>query len=142
MSNTIHTGSHVSLQYKLSVDGATIEDSRKSRPLKYIHGKGKLLPGFVKRLEGLRVGDERNFELAPDEAHGARSTSAVREIPKSKFPEGIEPTIGMTLNWKGRSGKSIPCKVSGVHEDSIFLDNNHPMAGKTLVVEVKILTVE
>jgi len=142
MTNTIQPGSHVSLQYKLSVDGSLIEDSKKSRPLKYIHGKGKLLRGFIKRLEGLRAGDERNFELPPEEAHGPISASRIQEVIRSDLPIGTEPEVGMTLNLKIHTGKFVPFKVTKVNENSIMLDENHPMAGKTLAIQVQILTVE
>ncbi len=142
MNNTIQHGSHVSLQYKLSVDGAIIEDSRKSFPLKYIHGKGKLLQGFINRLEGLKAGDERNFEIPPKEAHGLNSDSRIQEVARSELPVGIEPKVGMTLKWKNKKGDLRPFKVTKVNQNSIMLNNNHPMAGKGLVLQVEILTVE
>ena len=143
MTNIIQTGSNVSLHYQLSVDGAILEDSRiKSRPLKYIHGKGKLLRGFIDRLQGLRAGDERDFELPPEEAHGLRSESRVQEILKTDLHLGVEPKLGMRFNWKNSGGKFVPCTVAAVTKNSVKLDNNHPMAGKTLVIHVQILTVE
>ena len=142
MTNTIQIGSHVSLQYQLSVDGSILEDSREYRPFKYIQGEGKLLPGFINRLQGLKAGDERNFELLPEEAHGAYSDSAIQEVLKSDLPDGVKPKVGMTFHWKKGRGDLVPYKVIGVNGNRIMLDNNHPLAGKTLEIHVQILTVK
>ena len=62
--------------------------------------KGKILRGFIRRLEGLKAGDKRNFELPPEEAHGPISDSAIQEVRRSDLPVGINPKVGMKFKMK------------------------------------------
>ena len=142
MTDAIRTGSRVSMRHSVSVDGSIREDSRDSKPFRFIQGGGILLRGLSSRLEGLRVGDERTFELPPEEAHGSFDSSAIQIIAKDSFPLSIEPKVGVTFKMKNKAGEVISSKILEVNKDNVTLDNNHPMAGKTLIVTVKILTIE
>jgi FKBP-type peptidyl-prolyl cis-trans isomerase 2 len=48
----------------------------------------------------------------------------------------------MLLQVQTQNGQVIPAKIAEVKEDTIVLDLNHPLAGKTLNFDIKILSVE
>lgn len=138
----IEKGKAVSFDYTLTVDGEVIDSSEGKRPLKYVHGQGKIIPGLSKKLEGLRAGDEKAVRVRPEEGYGEVSPDAFREIAKTQLPPDAEPEVGMLLQVKTPQGGIMPVKITEIKEDSVIIDFNHPLAGKTLDFKVKIVTVQ
>ncbi|UCC95702.1 MAG: peptidylprolyl isomerase [Candidatus Omnitrophota bacterium] len=138
----IQKGSKVSFDYKLTVDGQTVDSSEEKGPLEYIHGEGQIIPGLAKQLEGLGTGDERVIQVSPEEGYGLVDSRAFQEVPKTSLPEGLDPKVGMYLRAQGPDGQALPVKITEIKESSIIIDLNHPLAGKTLTFEVKIVSVE
>jgi len=138
----IKDGSVVSLQYTLSGDdGKTIESNKGKEPLKYTQGQHQIIPGLEKELTGMKVGGEKRIKIKPEDAYGPIDPKAIQEFPKEKIPpEGQK--VGAILTARGPQGQAIPVKVKEVKEKTVVLDMNHPMAGKTLVFDIKVLEVE
>jgi FKBP-type peptidyl-prolyl cis-trans isomerase 2 len=138
----IKDGTKVKFDYTLTVDDETVDSSKERGPLEYTHGEGKIIPGLANELEGLKQGDEKEITLPPEKAYGKVNKDAVREFPKSSLPQDQEPKVGMLLQVQTQNGQVIPAKIAEVKEDTIVLDLNHPLAGKTLNFDIKILSVE
>jgi FKBP-type peptidyl-prolyl cis-trans isomerase SlyD len=138
----VKDGSVVSLQYTLSgEDGKPIESNKGKEPLKYVHGQHQMIPGLEKELAGMKVGQEKHVKVKPEDAYGPVDPKAVQEFPKEKIPpEGQK--VGAVLTARGPQGETVPVRVKEVKEKTVVLDMNHPMAGKTLVFDVKILDVQ
>ena len=135
-------GSVVSLQYSLSEeDGKLIESNKGKDPLKYTHGSKQIVPGLEKELTGMKVGGEKRVTVKPEDAYGVVSSKAFQEVPKEQIPvNGLK--VGATLAAKGPQGQEIPVRVHEIKENTVVLDLNHPMAGKTLLFDIKILDVQ
>jgi len=138
----IEKGKHVLFDYTLTVDGKKIDSSDNNGPLKYVHGEGDIIPGLERQLEGLDAGVEKKIEVIASEGYGEKDVDAFYEIKKTKLPSNIEPKAGMTLEVKNEDGSFIPVKISEVKEEAVVIDLNHPLAGKTLQFEIKIISVE
>src|SRR2546429_5163034 len=138
----IKDGSVVSLQYTLSGDdGKTIESNKSKEPLKYTQRQHQIIPGLEKELTGMKVGGEKRIKVKPEDAYGPIDPKAIQEFPKEKIPpEGQK--VGAILTARGPQGQAIPVKVKEVQEKTVVLDMNHPMAGKTLVFDIKVLEGE
>jgi FKBP-type peptidyl-prolyl cis-trans isomerase SlyD len=139
---TIQNGSKVAFEYTLTVDGKVIDSSEGKAPLEYTQGEGKMLPGLARQLEGLKVGDEKNIEVKPEEAYGSPDPAALKEVPITKLPPEIKPEVGMILQGQDKEGRSFPARIAEVKKDSVVMDLNHPLAGKTLFFKVKIVSVK
>ena len=137
----IKDGMSVSLQYKLSgEDGKTIESNQGKEPLTFVQGQHKLIPGLEKELAGMKVGQEKHITVKPEEAYGPVNPNAVQEFPKDKVPpEGLK--VGAILTARGPQGP-IQGRVTEVKDQTVVLDFNHPMAGKTLVFDIKVLDIQ
>ncbi|MCF7908617.1 MAG: peptidylprolyl isomerase [Candidatus Omnitrophica bacterium] len=138
----ITEGSKVSFDYTLMIDGKVVDSSKDRQPLEYTQGSGQIIPGLEKELSGLTVGDEKTVAVPPEEGYGQIDSSKFSEVPKTSLPPELEPQVGMVLAMQGPSGKPLPVKISDVKEDLVVLDLNHPLAGKQLNFEVKIISVE
>jgi len=137
----IHNGSQVAFDYTLIVDGKEIDSSTGRGPLKYTQGDGKIIPGLARQLEGLQVGAEKTIEVKPEEAYGEADPKAFRDVPISDLPPGKKPEAGMMLQAKDRDGRTHIVRIAQVKKDSVVVDLNHPLAGKTLLFKIKIVSV-
>lgn len=138
----IHKGSQVAFDYTLTVDGKIVDSSKDRGPLQYVHGDGNLIPGLVRQLEGMKAGDEKAIEVKPDEAYGNPVPAALKEVPLSSLPQGTKPEVDMILQGTDDSGRPFPARIAEVKKDSVMVDLNHPLAGKTLLFNVKIISVK
>ena len=140
--NVVKDGSVVSLQYSLSEENGDLIESNKGKdPLKYTHGNKQIVPGLEKEMTGMKVGGEKRVKVKPEDAYGLISPKAFQEVPREQIPaNGLK--VGATLSAKGPHGQEIPVRVHEIKEKTVVLDLNHPMAGKTLLFEIKILDVQ
>jgi FKBP-type peptidyl-prolyl cis-trans isomerase SlyD len=138
----VKDGSVVSLQYTLSAeDGKTIESNKGKEPLKYTQGQRQIVPGLEREMAGMKVGGEKRVKVKPEDGYGKIDPKAFQEIPKEEIPpEGLK--VGAILGAQGPHGQVIPVRVHEIKEQTVVLDFNHPMAGKTLVFDVKILDID
>jgi FKBP-type peptidyl-prolyl cis-trans isomerase SlyD len=133
----------VSMAYVLRVeDGQLIDQSKDDAPLEYIHGANQIIPGLEKALVGLNVGDEKVVEVEPAEGYGERSPDDIVEIPRANLPETIDVSVGTPLKVKdSESGQSFSAYVVESDTETVTLDFNHPLAGRTLNFHVKIVNL-
>lgn len=139
---TVEQGRQVSFEYTLTVDGNVLDTSQGREPLEYTHGEGKIIPGLSRQLEGMAVGEEKAIDIAPSEAYGEADPKAVQDVPKAQLPKEITPQAGMTLKVQTPDGVFMPVKITEVKENSVLIDFNHPLAGKTLHFDVKIVSIK
>jgi FKBP-type peptidyl-prolyl cis-trans isomerase SlyD len=141
MSETqIADGRVVEVQYRLLDDsGAEIDSSEASEPLSYVHGTGQILPGLERELEGRMAGDEATIVVAPEDGFGPHREEFVFSVPRSQFEFTVEP--GSVVEAQLPDGRSRYLQVTDVSDDSVTVDGNHPMAGKTLRFEVTVASV-
>jgi FKBP-type peptidyl-prolyl cis-trans isomerase SlyD len=138
----VKDGLMVSLEYTLkSPDGKIIETSKGKEPLKYIHGQRMMIPGLERELSGMKVGGEKHVTVKPEDAYGKVDPNAVQEFPKDQIPpNGLQ--VGAVLAARTPEGGVVPMTVREIKEKTVVMDMNHPMAGKTLVFDVKIVDIQ
>ena len=132
--------------YELEVDGKIVDQTTKERPLDYIHGTGSLLPKLEAHIEGMEPGATFDVTLSPAEGYGEVEPERIIDLPKSAFEvngEVREDLLGPgnTIPMMNSMGGVIPGVVVEVTADTVKMDLNHQMAGKTLHFKGEILTV-
>jgi len=138
----IEAGKKVSFDYALTVDGKVIDSSKDKGPLEYVHGEAKIIPGLARQLEGLRVGESKVVTVPAQEAYGQVNPQAFKEVAKTSLPKEAKLQVGMPLRVGTPDGKNFVVKIAEVKKDTVILDFNHPLAGKTLKFEVKIVSIQ
>jgi len=119
--------------------GKVLEDGK--TPRAYLHGGyGNTLPGIEKALEGQEVGFAATLMLPPEDAFGERDESLATSMPKRDFPVGVK--VGGQLQGSNGQGEQQLFTVMKIKGDTVLLDGNHPLAGKTLLFAVKVLEVK
>ena len=136
----------VEFSYELEVDGQVVDHTTKERPLDYIHGTGSLLPKLEAHIEGMEPGDKFDVTLSPADSYGEVDPNRIIDLPKAAFEVNGEIredllVPGNTIPMMNSMGGVIPGVVIEVSEDSVKMDLNHQMAGKTLHFTGEVLSV-
>lgn len=132
----------MTMAYELATDGGqVIESSKKSGPLVFMHGKGVMLPGLDKRLEGMTKGESKTFELGPEEAFGRVEDSPTRKIGRTEFPAQMDIKPGLSFAADLPGGQTIRLEVVEVTDAEVTVRMVHPLAGKRLKMSVEIVGV-
>ncbi len=136
-------GLSVRVEYELKVKGGeVIESSKKSGPLTYVQGGGKMLPGFEKQIDGLEAGQEKRGVIAARDAFGTEESLPVSTIPTKEFPAAEKLEVGRIFQAKGPTGQPIAFKVVSVGAEQAEVRFLHPLVGKDIEYFVKVLGVE
>lgn len=141
----------VKLEYTVSIKDGRVFDTTDSeiakkekifdakrvyRPLSIIVGEGQVVKGLDEALKGMKVGEERDMELTPENAFGVRDPNLIRLVPIKVFKQqGITPMPGMPVELDGR-----PARVQTVAGGRVRVDFNSDLAGKTILYKVKIVS--
>ena len=136
-------GSKVSVEYTGKLSDGTVFDSSVGRePLKFTIGKHEVIPGFENGIKGMTVGDKRKIEISPEDGYGEKQEHLVIQVPKSAIAKGEELKPGMEFQTTAPNGAVLRGSIVEVQDENVMLDFNHPLAGKTLIFEIKVLDVK
>lgn len=129
----------IALEYQLHLgDGHVIDRSDPGQPLSYLHGRGQIVPGLEGALEGMETGEAKKVVVAPAEGYGEHDARGLQEVPRGMFPANAELKPGMRLAAQTESGEVIPIGIHEVKGETVIVDLNHPLAGKTLHFDVTV----
>jgi FKBP-type peptidyl-prolyl cis-trans isomerase SlyD len=138
----IKNGSVVSFEYTLSDEnGKLIESNKGEEPVTYTHGQHQIIPGLEKGLSGMDMNQEKNIRVQPEEAYGPVDPKGFKEVAKTEIPaQGLK--VGTMLHARGPKGEDFSVRVHEIKEETVILDLNHPLAGKTLSFDIKVLNIQ
>jgi FKBP-type peptidyl-prolyl cis-trans isomerase SlyD len=138
----IKNGSLVRFEYTLSdEDGKVLQSNKGKDPITYTHGLHEVIPGLEKGLSGMEINEEKSFCVQPEEGYGPLDPNAFKEVPKTEIPAAAQK-VGTALNARGPERDNHVIHVCEVKQETVMLDFNHPLAGKTLNFDVKVLDIE
>ena len=138
----IWQNSSVTLHFALKFDNGDVVDSNFEKdPATFTIGDGSLLPGFERVLFGLKDGDQRSFEILPEQGFGTPNEQNVQVMPRSLF-DNMELDYGVLVIFKDAAGGEMPGVVKAFNEQQVTVDFNHPLAGKVITLDVAIITVQ
>jgi len=133
----ITDGMQVTIEYTLMLsDNQVVDSTAGQEPITYVHGQHEIVPGLEKALTGMKPGETKHIAVPALEAYGPYDPKKRITVPKDKVPAGVK--AGTRL----RSKDGHEATVVEMKGDSVVVDTNHPLAGKNLVFDVKILKVE
>lgn len=130
----------VTMDYKLVVDGETLEDSRAEdgEAIQFIQGAGHVLEALEDAISGMKVGDTKHVTIQPEDGYGIYDEEAVDEVPRGEFPKEIPLEPGVELQLQDTDGDYHYAVIESVDQEMVYLNFNHPLAGKVLEFDVEI----
>jgi FKBP-type peptidyl-prolyl cis-trans isomerase SlyD len=139
---TISSGKKVSIEYTLTLENKEVADTNVGRePLTFEQGSHQIIPGLEKAIEGMKAGESRKVTIKPEDAYGPVVKEAIIEVNKVRMPQNSWKVDGQ-VQAKGPGEQVLVGRVTEIKGDKAVVDFNHPMAGKTLFFDVKVLTIE
>ena len=137
----IKNGDSVSVNYTGRLEDGTIFDTsiQEGRtPLTAKLGEGKLIPGFENGLIGMSIGEKKTIEIEPSDAYGEVNEGMIQEVALTQVPENVK--VGDMLQGQNQYGP-VQVTVKEVNESTAVLDMNHPLAGKKLIFDLEVVSV-
>jgi len=133
-SSTIKKGDKVTIAFDLLVPEThfAIKDSISE----YVPGDQQLVPGLERQLMGMKAGDQKHVELTPQEGFGTYEPDKKMTVARDRVPE----TAKVGDVYKTPHGQ--PFMVQDLSDQQAVVDFNHPLAGKRVVFDVKVLKVQ
>lgn len=138
----IMNGNTVKVNYTGKLEDGTIFDSSLTpgrEPITAVLGEGKLIKGFENGLMEMTEGEKKTIEISPEDAYGQHVQDMVAEIPKTQIPENSK--VGDTLQGNGPQGP-IMVRIVHINEDTVVIDANHPLAGKKLIFDLEVVSID
>ncbi len=131
----------VSMSYELRVDDEVIDSSEdiEGEVIAFIQGLGQIIPGLEKALYGMKVGDSMQVQVEPVDAYGELDPEAFVWVPREDFPETIPLEVGTVFEMREEEGETHLARISELEQERVHVDLNHPLAGKALTFDVKIV---
>ncbi|ESQ98518.1 peptidyl-prolyl cis-trans isomerase [Stutzerimonas chloritidismutans AW-1] len=132
----------VTLHFALGLEtGELVDSTFDKKPATFTVGDGNLLPGFEQQLYGLKAGDKRTLQVAPEQGFGQPNPQNVQVMPRGQFA-GMELSEGLMVSFQDAARTELPGVVKAFDDNQVTVDFNHPLAGKTLTFEVEIIDVK
>ena len=135
----------VQFHYTLTdTDDTQIETNLDTDPIAYLHGHGSMIPAIEAALEGKSSGDTLHLTLTPEQAYGERQDDQQQRVPLKHLqglPKGVRSwKPGMVALVQTDQGtRQVTVVKPGLK--MVLVDTNHPLAGKTLTYDIKVVNV-
>ena len=140
--SVVKNGDNVKVHYtgKL-VNGEQFDSSAGREPLEFTVGAGMMIKGFDDAMPGMKLGEKKTINIAPEDGYGERNPQAIIEFPKEQVPEEMKLEPGMPLTLSDQAGNPVPVIVVEVKDDIIVLDANHFLAGQELIFDIELVEI-
>ena len=137
-------GDTVLVLYIGTLDNGEVFDSSEihgNNPLQITLGEGKVLPGFEQAIIGMKPNQTKIIHIPAEQAYGMPRKELIDTIKSSEYPKGYKPEVGDTFSVPLKDGGSTIATVVEVYKDGLKIDANHPLAGKDLYFEIKLMEI-
>ncbi len=136
-------GNKVTIHYRGTLeDGTEFDSSHDGQPLEFTLGEGMVISGFENAVEGMESGEKKEISIPPEEAYGEPREDLVVQMDREQIPDNVDLELGGALRVRTEDGHTVTVIVADLSDDSVVLDGNHPLAGKTLNFELELVGVE
>ena len=133
----INANEIVSIEYEVKDGDKVVDSNVGGAPLVFMFGKGQIIPGLENGIVNMAIGEKGDILVNPADAYGEYNAEATQEVPSDQFA-GIDLELGMTLYGQGEDGGTVQVTVKEIAAETIIIDFNHPLAGKSLMFSVTI----
>jgi len=130
----------VSIEYEVKDGDKVVDSNIGGAPLVFMFGKGQIIPGLENGIVNMNAGDKADVLVEPADAYGEYNDDATQEVPADQFA-GIQLEIGMTLYGQAEDGGTTQVTVKEFGAETVTIDFNHPLAGKTLMFSVTVNSI-
>lgn len=140
--NRATQGNKVVFHYVGSLDDGTVFDSSVDRePLQVTIGNNEVIRGVDQALAGMAPGEDKTVTIPAEQAYGPHRPELIQEIERERIPPQVDVSVGNLLEGADPNGRRMQLTVVDANDDTVTLDANHPLAGRDLKFELKLLEI-
>jgi len=122
-------------------DGTVFDSSNGQEPLEFTIGEGQVISGFEEAVVGMGTGDRKRETIQPERGYGERHDEIVFTIGRDQLPPGTTVEAGAMVQIGFPDGRTAAVQVQKVDDESLTLDANHPLAGRTLLFDLELVSI-
>jgi FKBP-type peptidyl-prolyl cis-trans isomerase 2 len=138
----IQPGSRVSIEFTVTTEtGIEIESSKGGLPFSFVQGAGEIIPGLEQRLIDIEEGTQLQLSIPAQEAYGARDDNLIETVPRATLAHVSDLAVGQQYQIPLEDGDMQYIYIAELGEDTVTVDGNHPLAGLTLIYDIKVVSV-
>ena len=137
----VKKGDRVKFNYSLTLkDGKVFESNMGQAPLEITVGKGKAIKGLENGLIGMSPGQTKSVVVKPADGYGAKDPAFVWTVPAGELPAG-DAAVGTEVSFARADGSRVEGLIAKIDADQVTVDGNHPLAGRNLTFEIKLVSI-
>jgi peptidylprolyl isomerase len=122
-------------------DGEIFDSTKGGEPFEFTIGSQIVIAGVEKAVTGMKVGETKRTTIPPEQGFGKRREELLTTVNRSDLPDNIKPYIGQLLEMRQPEGRVKTFFISDMDEETITLDENHPLAGRTLTLTIQLAEI-
>ena len=135
-------GDTVKVHFVGMLEGGTVfVRSKERQPLEFCVGKRNVPRSFEKAVIGMKPGDRKTIMIQPEEGYGPRRAHLITSVDRGLLPKTITPAIGKKLIMKAKGSDDITVTITDITADTVTLDANHRLAGRTLTFSILLVDI-
>jgi len=136
-------GNTVEVHYKVALeDGTVVDASEEKLPFQFVIGNDDIIQGFQDAVIGMQIGEAKKVTVPAEKAYGPYRKNFIVNVKKDILPEGLDLSVGKKLQvTKKETNEKQIVTIVDIGESTITIDTNHPLAGKNLLFEIKLLNL-
>ena len=137
------SGDKVKVHYTGTLEDGTVFSStyEENEPFEFTIGERNVLPSFENAVIGMEEGERKTISVPPEDAYGRHRKEFVFCMDKAQAPANLDLQVGKRLQVRLSGGTTAIATVQAITDDSVILDANDPLAGKTLEFEIELLKI-
>lgn len=138
----IKEGVKVNILFEAKLEtGEIVLKTEEEQPLEVVVGDGNIPKSIEKILIDMKEGETKTIALEATEAFGPKIDDLIVDLPKEEFDSQVELDVGSRVSINSPEGKKFTGTVLEVKDENIFVDFNHPLAGKNLIFTVTVVSI-
>lgn len=139
---TAKRGDRVKVEFSGTTrEGQLITPEGEPQKLEFTVGEGQVIPGIEEAVIGMAPGENKSFEVPMDKGFGPYNKDMVAELDRKSIPPEQPVAPGQSMELHRADGQKLPAIILDVTEETVMIDANHPLAGRDLKFELKLLAI-
>jgi FKBP-type peptidyl-prolyl cis-trans isomerase 2 len=134
-------GSRIKIKCIGAVDQYEFFKTSNEELLEFKIGDNEVLAGLEKAVIGMKVGQKKSITVSPEDGFGQRQVDLIEKANKKQFPDHISLEVGKKLRLKLDDGRVQTITITEIDGDTVTLDANHPLAGRSLQFDIEVVDI-
>ncbi|MCP5524732.1 MAG: peptidylprolyl isomerase [Verrucomicrobiales bacterium] len=136
------TGKRARVEFTGRTEAGTLfAEAPSNNPLEFTLGNGEVLAGFEEAVLTMEAGEHKTVSVPPEKGFGSYDEKKQVKVDREQITSDVPLEVGRGVQMQGSQGKPVAAHIKAVDDASVTLDLNHPLAGKTLEFDIRLLEV-